>query len=175
MKRSYSLRGLSYMLCYSAEDIAVQFQIHKKTARTWILSGDLPTIDSKKGGSALVWGYDLQKFIEKQNDKNKVKTKFDEFYCMYCHQPEVPLGRRIAIEQNKQQIRTIGLCQKTHKPMYSRYSLSQIGLLSKKFKIVPLALLYDSDNALCKIPNQGKQKQPKTEPLLLPFDQGSRE
>lgn len=174
MKRSYSLRGLSYMICYSAQDIAVHFKIHKKTVQAWIASGELSTIDQYKSGSALVWGYSLQKFIEKHNDKNKIKTKFDEFYCMHCHQPEIPFGRRIAIEQDKLQIRAVGLCPETKKLMYTRYSLSQIGLLQKKFKIVPLALLYDNDNTLYTLPNKSNQPAHKLEPLYLPFNQEVR-
>lgn len=171
MKRSYSLRGLSYMLCYSAEDIAVHFQIHKKTVRGWISSGELKTIDQYKSKSALVWGYDLQKFIGKLNDKNKIKTKFDEFYCMHCHQPEIPLGRRISIEQDNKQLRAIGLCPKTRKPMYTRCSLDKITLLQKKFKIVPLTLLYDNDNTLYNLPNKSNQPAHKIESLYLPFNQ----
>lgn len=88
-KRHPNHRLVKIHRSYSVEEIAIQFNVHKNTVRTWIKEG-LPTVDKHR--PLLVLGRDLAVFLRARREKNKRVCQPDEIYCVRCRAPRKPAG-----------------------------------------------------------------------------------
>ena len=163
MSKTYSIKQISNLLCYSIEDICnlyVNRKLHPQTVRKWIKNG-LPVIDNHK--PVLVHGSDLKYFLGKINDKHHFELNFDKFYCFSCKEPHVPYNRTIYIEHKQKCILAKAICSKNKKVMNKSFKLSDLSALQKNFTIEPLSRLYDSLNSTLKTKIDCNNKNQKNE------------
>lgn len=143
MSKAYSVRGLCYHICYSADELATHFGVHIQTVREWTRTG-LSPIDN--GKPHLFFGASVIQFINKLNDQRKIATEFNEFYCLSCHRSHSPLNHKISLTQDTGGfIRATGICGKSHIRMHKSYKITDISKLCKNFTVVDMSRLYDSD------------------------------
>ncbi len=145
MAKAYSVRGLCYYICYSAEDLATHFGVHIQTVREWVRKG-LSPIDNNK--PALFMGAAVIQFINALNDQRKIATAFNEFYCVSCHHAHTPGQNTIELKQDSGGfIRATGVCSKSGIRIHKCYKMEDLPQLRKKFTVVDTLRLYGSGNS----------------------------
>ncbi|GEM_PF-2133141 len=79
MSKAYSVRGLCYHICYSADELATHFGVHIQTVREWTRTG-LSPIDN--GKPHLFFGASVIQFINKLNDQRKLFAIYSKRYFL---------------------------------------------------------------------------------------------
>jgi excisionase family DNA binding protein len=88
-KRRFNPRLAKIHRCYTIDEVARQFGVHKQTVRNWIDAG-LPVLASKR--PILIHGSDLRGFHEERRQKRKQKCRPGELFCLKCRAPKRPAG-----------------------------------------------------------------------------------
>ncbi|PCJ87455.1 MAG: DNA-binding protein [Thiotrichaceae bacterium] len=73
---------------YTVEEIAILYNIHKNTVRSWIKDG-LLTCDNKR--PTLILGRQLREFLIRKRKKNKSTCPPGTIYCVGCKLPQKPV------------------------------------------------------------------------------------
>jgi excisionase family DNA binding protein len=89
-KRHPNYRLVKIYRCYTVEEIARLFGVHRNTVWDWIKRRGLPTIDDRR--PMFIHGRDLVDFLQKRRAKNKRKCQPGEIYCLRCRAPQKPAG-----------------------------------------------------------------------------------
>jgi len=98
--------------CYTVEEVASLFSIHKNTVRKWVKDG-LPTNDNKR--PMLIRGADLKEYLQAKRKTNKQKCLNFEIYCVRCRLPQIPAEKMVDYEPtNCTMGRLIGICPSCH-------------------------------------------------------------
>ena len=103
MFKKYDYRLVHGLRAYTIKEIVRLFKdqnLHDKTVRSWIRTGDLEIIDD--GNKLLVYGAILKQFL-KNRGKNRQRTLgINEFLCFKCKNINPPLENTIisAVIQN---------------------------------------------------------------------------
>ena len=93
---------------YTVEAAAVLFGVHRNTVRNWVKAG-LPTIDDKR--PILILGSEYRRFLQVKRTKNKHTCKPNEFFCVRCKAPKIPVENRVECETiSSSKVRLIGIC-----------------------------------------------------------------
>ena len=144
MAKTYTTRGLSYHISYSADDLATHFGVHVQTIREWVRRG-LQPIDEHT--PALFLGTYVMRFIDDMNSKRKTTTQFNEFYCMSCHAAHNPFNNTVVITtDNNGFIRATGICEQSGAHIHKTYKLCDMSKIHQQFTVVDTLRLYDSGN-----------------------------
>ena len=86
-KRHPNHRLVKSHRCYTVEEIARLFAIHKNTVREWVKAG-LPTIDDRR--PMLILSHDLIAFLQARKARSKHTCQPGEMYCFRCRAPKFP-------------------------------------------------------------------------------------
>lgn len=93
---------------YTIEEIALLFEMHKNTIRTWVKQG-LPVID--KARPMLILGSDLHQYLKDKRQAKKRSCMPCELYCVSCKSPKKPALDMAEYKRiNSSTGRLIGLC-----------------------------------------------------------------
>jgi hypothetical protein len=71
--------------CYSVEEVAKLFGVHKNTVRGWLKAG-LPKIDDRR--PILILGRQLAGFLHTRRERRRQRCRAGEFYCFRCRAPK---------------------------------------------------------------------------------------
>jgi hypothetical protein len=71
--------------CYSVEEAAKLFGVHKNTVRDWLKAG-LPRIDGRR--PILILGRQLASFLHARRERRRQPCRAGEFYCFRCRSPK---------------------------------------------------------------------------------------
>lgn len=70
--------------CYSVEEVARLYGIHRQTVRSWIKAG----LSAMTGARPhLIAGNDLREFLERRRASGKAHCRPGELYCLRCRAP----------------------------------------------------------------------------------------
>jgi hypothetical protein len=75
--------------CYSVEETALFFRIHKNTVRIWIKQG-LSPIDGQR--PTMIRGDEIRRFLGERRVRAKRPCGPGRIYCLPCRAPKVPAG-----------------------------------------------------------------------------------
>jgi len=132
-KRTYNTNLIKESLCYSTNDMARRFNIHKRTVQEWYKAG-LPRIDNRK--PSLVLGTDLKNFLKTRQNKRKSKCRKNELYCMKCKAPRQSSNNAVDIRLlSKTRLMIIGLCVHCNTKTNKIATTKNIAEISKIFAI----------------------------------------
>lgn len=70
--------------CYSVEEVARLYGVHRQTVRNWIKAG-LPAMTAAR--PHLVAGTELRAFLGRRRANGKVQCRPGELYCLRCRAP----------------------------------------------------------------------------------------
>jgi excisionase family DNA binding protein len=113
--------------CYSVEEAAKLFGVHKNTVRDWLKAG-LPRVDSRR--PILVLGRQLAGFLHARREHRRRRCRTGEFYCFRCRSPKVSANRTaeyFPITAHSGNLRAT--CADCGTRMYRRVSLQKLGSL----------------------------------------------
>ncbi len=148
-KRIYPLNCLKYWWSYDFDDICElykKYKLHPQTIRQWIRNG-LPTM---KGRPALIYGFELIKFLGKINKSNKCQTEFHQIFCMKCKQGKDPYKKQVHLEHKNGFVKAKGRCVTCKSIMYKSYKLDDFQKLKLNFHTVDVLELYDCKDSTVK-------------------------
>jgi hypothetical protein len=91
-KRHPNPRLVKIHRCYSVEEIARLFGIHKNTVRAWLKQG-LDAIDNSR--PILVHGKGLASFLAARRLASKRPCPPGHIYCLRCRAPKPPAGNMV--------------------------------------------------------------------------------
>lgn len=113
-KRRYSTRGINGHQSYSIDEISYILDVTPQTIRTWIKSGMLEAMTSKK--PFLVYGANLKAYLD---NRRKVSTRLGpgEFYCLSCRTMSRPYGDMADHSFLGTQQRLSALCGECERPV----------------------------------------------------------
>ena len=86
MKR-LNARRVKLHRCYSVDEAARLFRVHKNTVRAWIKSG-LHTIDARR--PTLILGRELARFLHERRQRTRQPCQPGQLYCVRCRSPKQP-------------------------------------------------------------------------------------
>src|SRR5262245_14948930 len=110
--------------CYSVEEVATLFRIHKNTVRHWLKQG-LEPIDNQR--PTLIRGPELARFISERRKRLKQKCRPGEMYCLPCRAPKVPAGNFADCIQSSSTAGSLcGICPDCGRLMYRRVNLQKL-------------------------------------------------
>lgn len=113
MAKKYDTRKIISKRSYSTEEIATALGVHVQTVRSWRKQGMKPIEASTS--PFLYIGSEIRAFLQRIQDKKKVKLKDDELYCVSCRKGVTPKqiltkDRNITIGKGKKSIFLYGTC-----------------------------------------------------------------
>ena len=76
--------------CYTVEEVAKLFGVHKNTVRDWLKAG-LPRIDCRR--PILILGRELAGFLHTRRERRRQRCRAGEFYCFRCRAPKRAAAR----------------------------------------------------------------------------------
>lgn len=110
--------------CYTIEEVAKLYELHRNTVRMWIKQG-LPTIDDKR--PILILGRGLRAFLQARRSMNKRPCKPGEIYCVRCRVPRNPAGDMADYEPLSGFTgNLIAICPVCECTIYQRVNLAQL-------------------------------------------------
>lgn len=150
MFKKYDYRLVHGHRSYTIKEIVRLFKeqnLHDKTVRSWIRSGDLEVIDD--GNKLLVYGAILKQFLKNRGKSRQRTLGVNEFLCCKCRNINAPLENTIisAVIQNNGSIRACGLCPNCAFEMKRLYKRAESKLILDLFKLEPEALIVLSDSS----------------------------
>lgn len=110
--------------CYTVEEAAMLFRVHKNTVRTWLKSG-LQPIDSRR--PILILGQQLASFLHARRERKRQRCRPGELYCFRCRAPRasaVHTADYLPITASSGNLR--GACCDCGTRMYRRVSLRKL-------------------------------------------------
>lgn len=124
MPKRYKTNLIRRRTAYTLEEIAKLLGKGKRTCFRWIEEGlAVVEIDAKP---LLIMGYELRRFLEEKEKKNKSPMEKDELFCLHCRKPAKaklgseqinPTGKRIG-KDNREQMMKTALCEVCGGKMY---------------------------------------------------------
>lgn len=119
--------------CYTVEEIARLFGVHKNTVREWIKDG-LPTSDDKR--PMLIFGPDLIAFLQARRSRNKHTCQPGEMYCVRCRTPKFPAGRMADYQAVTEKVGNLtAICPDCGSLIHRCVSMAKLGEVSRKIDI----------------------------------------
>jgi len=104
--------------CYSVEDLARLFKVHKNTVRNWFKHGLKPIDDQRP---ILIRGEDLRRFLTERRSCAKQACGPGRIYCLPCRAPKVPAGQMAECVTVGDTIGTLhGICPDCNRMIYRR-------------------------------------------------------
>jgi hypothetical protein len=88
-KRTHNVRLIRREHSYSIQEVAALYGLHKNAIGRWLKSG-LKAIDRSR--PILIHGSDLIHFLTERQHQRKAHCKAEEFYCLRCRAPRLPMG-----------------------------------------------------------------------------------
>lgn len=163
MFKKYDYRLVHGHRSYTIKEIVRLFKdqnLHDKTVRAWIRSGDLEVIDD--GNKLLVYGAILKQFLKNRGRSRQRTLGINEFLCCKCKSIHPPLENTIisTVIQSNGSIRASGLCPNCAFEMKRLYKRSETKLIRDLFKLEPEALIVLS-NSSCSTYNAHPQADQK--------------
>jgi hypothetical protein len=111
--------------CYSVEDLARLFKVHKNTVRNWFKQG-LDPIDDQR--PILVRGQEVRRFLVERRMGAKRACGPGRIYCLPCRAPKVPAGEMADCVSTTNTTGTLcGICPDCGRMMYRRVNPQKIG------------------------------------------------
>lgn len=83
MSRIYNKNVIKAKWAYSTQEIAELLNVHPKTVVRWVKDGLTIVPDSYP---YLIMGYELIKYLSRQQNQRKCSIQQDEFFCVKCRQ-----------------------------------------------------------------------------------------
>ena len=124
MPKRYKTKPIKRRRSYTLDEIAKLLGISKRTCFRWTEEGlEVIEADAKP---LLVMGYEIRRFLEEKQIKNKAPMQKDEYYCLHCKKPSKaklgseqtnPTGKKIGKDNREQMMRT-GLCEVCNGKIY---------------------------------------------------------
>ena len=113
--------------CYSVEDTARLFRIHKNTVRNWLREG-LKAIDDQR--PTLIRGEALARFLTERRARAKQVCGPGRIYCLPCRAPKVPDGHFVECIQTGDTTGTLqGICPDCGRMVYRRVNPLKLALV----------------------------------------------
>lgn len=110
--------------CYTVEEIAKLYGVHRNTVRAWIGRG-LPTIDKRR--PLLVLGSHLADFLTVRRAVKKRPCGPGQIYCLRCREPRAPAGEAVRYHPlTPTQGNLVGLCGCCGAGLNRRVSLAKL-------------------------------------------------
>lgn len=132
-KRSYNTRLIRTGLCYSVQEIAELYGLHKNAVLRWIQKG-LPVIDQKK--PYLIHGSELTTYLKNKQGERKHKCKPDEFFCCKCRVPRKAWENQADILiRNEIKLSISGLCADCDTKIHRAGAVKKLAEYQKTFSI----------------------------------------
>ena len=119
--------------CYSVEEAAAIWGIHKQTVRNWIKAG-LRTIDDSR--PTLIHGSDLRQFVKDKNSRSKRPCVINEIYCVKCRKPQQPAMSMVDyVPSSDDRGCLTGLCQSCESVINRFVSAAQLNVIKQKLDV----------------------------------------
>ena len=110
--------------CYTIDEVARLFGVHRNTVRHWIKNG-LPTLDAKR--PTLIVGEDLTRFLAGRRQQRRKKCGAGTIYCVRCREPRRPAGGMADCVPLTAAVGDLqGLCPVCEAMMHRRVSLARL-------------------------------------------------
>ena len=150
--QSYTLRELCRLY--------KRYDLHDKTIRSWIKSGDLEAI--LDGNKLLIYGAVFKQFLRNRNKNRKRNLSLNEFFCCGCKEINAPIDNIILSVkiQNNGSILAVSMCPTCAFEMKRLYKRTESKLILDLFNVEPKALIVLSDT-LCSTYNAHPQADQK--------------
>lgn len=114
-RRTYNVGRVKRNNCYTVQEIADLFQIHKNVPLNWIKAG-LPIIDRQK--PFYIHGSQLIEFLKQRQSKRKHHCQPDQFFCCKCRKPQMAWEGVADIKIiNPSKLQISGLCSVCNTPV----------------------------------------------------------
>ncbi|MCH7827847.1 MAG: hypothetical protein IIC75_07750 [Bacteroidetes bacterium] len=117
MKKKFTYRKINSCKIYSITEIRNLINVHRRSVQNWVRGG--LQIKNPGGKPMLIDGADLKKFLKDRIAKQKIKLKYDEFFCMKCKKGmKAKDGTVQFVKKNKftgqenRQWRLLGICER---------------------------------------------------------------
>lgn len=108
MKSTFNPRLAKMHRCYTTDEVAALYGVHRATVRAWIKDGLEVLADQKP---FLIPGLCLREYLTKKRIKRKCKTQAHEMYCLPCRKPQLPAGGMVDYQRMQEgRGRLIGIC-----------------------------------------------------------------
>lgn len=139
MKRNHNPNKCKIHRSYSVEEVAILYEVHKRTVRNWIKKG-LAVCDDKR--PLLILGANLKQFLQQQRQVNKRNCKPSELYCFKCREPRTPDQNTIQfIQETSTKGRVISACSVCNSTMNKYFKLENIISIQRDLAVIlPLQL-----------------------------------
>ena len=161
-KRLYPLNHIKYWWAYDIEEVCEKLKVGHKAVQNWIKNG-LATIGT--GRPYLIYGYDLKKFLQNMNERNKCKTEFHHIFCVGCKDGKSPLKKQVKLEYVNGSIKVKAICSSCKSIMYQNYKLKYLQELKRVFNVVEVLELYDCETPTVKTPLEDTCDKQTKEPM----------
>tara|TARA_B110001469_G_C9429960_1_gene218596 strand:- start:93 stop:524 length:432 start_codon:yes stop_codon:yes gene_type:complete len=134
MKRTHNPNKCKIHRCYTVEEVALLYEVHKRTVRNWITKG-LPICDDKR--PTLILGTDLRQFIQQQRKVNKRRCQPSELYCLKCREPRTPVQNTLEfIEETNTKGRVIAACSVCNSLMNKYFKLEHLTEIQRDLAVI---------------------------------------
>jgi len=129
--------------CYTVEEVANLFGVHKNTVRDWLKAG-LPRIDGRR--PILILGRQLAGFLHTRRERRRQRCRAGEFYCFRCRAPKASAARTAEyLPVTAQSGNLRATCADCGTRMYRRVSLHKLAALTSDLQVaLPQAQLMES-------------------------------
>ncbi len=94
MARKYNTRIIKRNYSYLLSEIAELYNVHIRTVRQWVKEG-LEIVEGLY--PYLVNGKCLKEFLDKRQNKRKIKLQENQMYCVKCKKEVEPLNNSVSI------------------------------------------------------------------------------
>jgi len=119
---------------YSISEIALLYDVHKSTVKTWLRRG-LKRIDNQR--PYIILGRDLRPFLKDLRGINKRPCELGEIYCMKCRTPRKPQQGTTTFETESTRYGRIkGTCNVCNSAMNRYFRLNDLDMLQRHFAVI---------------------------------------
>ena len=119
---------------YSISEIAVLYDVHKNTVKTWLKRG-LKRIDNQR--PYIILGRELKQFVKDLRTINKRPCELGEIYCMKCRMPRVPAqGSTIFEAESPRYGRIKSSCNVCNSAMNRYFRVTDLLVLQRHFTVI---------------------------------------
>lgn len=134
MKRTHNPNKCKTHRSYTVEEIALLYEVHKRTVRNWITKG-LALCDDKR--PMLILGTDLRAFLQEQRKVNKRKCRPSELYCLKCREPRTPDQNTLTfVSETATKGRVIAACSICNSLMNKYFKLEHLTEIQRDLAVI---------------------------------------
>jgi IS30 family transposase len=134
MAKRYNANKCKINRNYSINEIALLYDVHKNTVKTWLKRG-LKRIDNQR--PYIILGYDLKQFLKDLRTINKRSCELGEIYCMKCRTPRTPEQKSISFEASSSSCGCIkASCNVCNSSMNKYFRLADLALIQRHFAVI---------------------------------------